>query len=117
MIEADELCDRLVELGTYLDGDPERVQEYNTIKLWVLYLWCSTLYYHDDCSPVLDQTYDRICRELHGRDDSVLQRRPWFAPRLFDREALKAGSGFHIQRNDPPIKVQRAAHEYLTRSP
>lgn len=116
----DEIGDRLKEkLEAHvadLDNGKYKVADLNTIALWHLYLWGSLLYYREDMSPMSDDTFDAVCQELYKRapeDGSRHQdiRRtdayPW------DRQAFKAGTGFHVTYQAVSLPIVRAAETYV----
>ena len=68
------------------------------------YLLYSYLYYQCDLSLVEDAEYDAICGELLDRYDEVqLSKHPH--KHLIDRDALKAGSCYHLAYNAYPFIV------------
>jgi hypothetical protein len=74
------------------------------------YLVYSFLYYQMDTSAISDVEYDALCRNLLDRYDSLITH-PHF--HLLKREALMAGTGFHIATTDYPNIVVQLAHKEM----
>lgn len=62
------------------------------------YLIHSYLYYVCDMSIISDAEYDAICAELLARFDEIEHKHK----HLLDKDALRAGSGFHIPTQNYP---------------
>ena len=73
------------------------------------YLIHSYLYYILDESIIPDREYDELCKELLDNIDSITHPHK----HLLDTEALKAGSGFQLRKEDYPLIVQETAKMLL----
>ena len=82
------------------------------VGLWNLYMVASYLYYYEESSILTDDGYDQLCKWL------LENYQPIKHTDLYDPEALKAGSGYHISNQNMPRVLYRAAmilKEYLQR--
>ncbi len=70
----------------------------------VRYLLASYLYYEEDFSPISDEEYDSLCQELLLELDSVTH----WARYLIDKDALKAGTGYHLHGKMPGALIAQA---------
>ena len=70
------------------------------------YLVHSYLYYIMDRTVICDAEYDQICKILYENFDN-LPDHPH--KRLLDRDALRAGSGYHLKDEDYPLIVKNIA--------
>lgn len=80
------------EIAAPLDLE-NRVQ----IRAWYdLYLICSFAYYRYDVSLITDSQFDQLCVKLLALDDDFVAKylRTYG---LYDRDALRAGTGYHIK--------------------
>lgn len=81
------------------------VKKFTANKLVSWYLVHSFLYYECNTSIISDQEYDLICSELLKKLNQADHKHKY----LIDKEALKAGTAFHLKFNDYPLQVQNIA--------
>ncbi len=85
------------------------VDEISDERMVSWFLTTSFLYYHHNISVISDAVFDRLCvRLLEGLDAIEHQHK-----HLIDKEALQAGTGFHISFNEFPLRIQGAAMSLL----
>lgn len=77
-------------------------QKINPISAYLIH---SYLYYVMDAPVVDDAQYDQICVELLEKFDELKHPHK----HLLDKEALRAGSGYHIATMDYPLIVRNMA--------
>lgn len=73
------------------------------------YLMASVAYYHWNESWIPDEDYDMLCFELYQKFEELNHPHK----HLLDKEALLAGTGFHIKQYDYPLMTRRAAWRVL----
>ena len=81
------------------------IQNLSANKLVTLYLMSSYLYYIHDMHPIPDEVYDEICRQLLRKFKDIDHHHG----HLITKEALKAGTAYHMREAHYPIIVQTAA--------
>jgi len=69
------------------------------------YLIHSYSYYILDRSLIEDNEYDNICKTLLMKFEELTHPHKY----LLDKEALSAGSGFHLKEEDYPLIVKTTA--------
>ena len=73
------------------------------------YLVYSYAYYLYDMQPVHDCVFDQLCVDLKGKIDGYDGK----YRDLVDEDAMSAGTGFHIRREQYPQEIIDKAQEYL----
>ena len=73
------------------------------------YLVHSYLYYIRDRPIMEDKTFDAICRRLYREFDSVEHQHGY----LLDRDALQAGTAYHLKSEDYPLIVRGIGEDIL----
>jgi NAD-dependent DNA ligase len=72
-----------------------------------MYLVHSYLYYIEETPIITDTEYDRLCKKLLNSFDTLTHRHK----HLVSKEALQAGTGYHISEDDyPSITKHSAVH-------
>jgi hypothetical protein len=81
--------------------------ELNMLVPW--YLMASYAYYVLDQSLLTDAQFDRMCSLLYQNWDMIDHRhKAWV-----DRDALRAGTGYHMAERDYPSMAVSAAHRLI----
>ncbi len=75
----------------------------NLLVPW--YLMASYLYYHEDKSLLSDEAYDHLCAALLEKWTAIEHHHK----HLIDPEALRAGTGYYIKKEDYPAITIGAA--------
>jgi NAD-dependent DNA ligase len=75
------------------------------------YLIHSFLYYIEEDPVITDASYDKLCRMLLSNFDDINHRHKG----LVTKEALRAGTGYHLAENDYPRIVIGAARHLKSR--
>lgn len=90
--------------GTYDEAAREafKINPASTISF---YLAASYLYYCKHISLLSDECFDGICRWLLKNIDNLEH----VNHNLVDKEALKAGTAYHIKEEDYPLRVRVSA--------
>lgn len=70
-----------------------------------MYLIHSYLYYIEETPLISDTEYDRLCKKLLNSFDTLTHRHK----HLVSKEALQAGTGYHLAEADYPLITKRAA--------
>ena len=76
-----------------------------TNSLVNIYLMASYLYYERHLTPMPDTDYDILCKKLLDSFNDVDHQHGG----LIDKDALRAGTAYHIRENEYPILVKQAA--------
>lgn len=87
----------------------EDVESFSLGKCVSWYLVHSYLYYVIHRSVIEDATFDAICRRLYNEFENVEHHHGY----LLDKEALRAGTAFHLKAKDYPLQVKIVAEEIL----
>lgn len=90
--------------GTY-DEAAREAFKINPASAISFYLAASYLYYRKDISILSDSCYDGICKWLLKNIDNLEHTNH----NLVDKEALKAGTAYHIREEDYPLRVKVSA--------
>ena len=90
--------------GTY-DEAAREAFKINPASAISFYLAASYLYYRRDISILSDSCYDGICKWLLKNIDNLEHTNH----NLVDKEALKAGTAYHIKEEDYPLRVKVSA--------
>lgn len=72
------------------------------------YLMASYLYYIEDWSMWNDCEYDNLCKYIYDNYDQIEHKHKY----LVDKDALRAGTAYHIRAEDYPAIVIGAARYY-----
>ena len=72
------------------------------------YLLSSFSYYIMHTSPMTDEAFDYMCERLLQEYDSIEHQHK----KYIDKEALKAGTAYHMKETDYPLIVQHSADLY-----
>lgn len=89
----EQIADHLKDLAEQVNSGVS----FNLLKpvgLWNLYICASYLYYREDKSLLTDEKYDSLCRYILENITPIRDTH------LYDREALQAGSGYHINMSN-----------------
>lgn len=104
---------RLVTAAKYLklceDLDAGRMSfdKLNVFQVTNIYVAASYLYYHRD-EPILDdKTFDGLCLYMLDIFDEIQNSKVWYK-HLYDKDALAAGTGFHLKYPDIHLKMAEA---------
>jgi len=73
------------------------------------YLMASYLYYIENESMMYDHEYDYLCKFIYDNFDNIQHRHKY----LIDKESLKAGTGYKLNKEDYPQIVIGAAYHYM----
>lgn len=84
------------------------IQGLSANRLLTIYLMASYLYYERHISAIPDTCFDGVCKQLLFRFKEVDHQHGY----LLDKDALRAGTGYHIRETDYPIMVKQAAHHW-----
>ena len=74
-----------------------------TIKLYLMH---SYLYYEKDVSIIADEDYDKICKDLLDNFDEASK---YDADKVLEKEALSAGTGYHLTYSDVIVSAANTA--------
>lgn len=96
-----------------LDAYVDKLIEENGNGLLVpWYLILSYAYYHLAVSLVTDEYYDKLCNDLlTAKENDIIKHRHLH---LCDKEALKAGTAFHLKKSDYPGMVVSSAERLIS---
>jgi len=96
-----EIFDELISEAekTYKQTEEEKIR-----MLIRNYLVHSFLYYELNSPIIPDEQYDKICRELLKYYDKI-KKGNFKYKELIDKEALKAGSAYHLRIKDYPTEI------------
>ena len=83
----------------------ESIDNLSSSKLVQLYLMASFLYYEHNISPLLDSEYDEVCKQLILKFHEIDHQHGY----LIEKDALRAGTAYHLSSADYPTLVQIAA--------
>lgn len=87
--------------------DVRGAEKWNTLVAW--YLSASVAYYHWNESFLPDDDYDILCGDLHTHFDELSHPHA----HLLDKDALMAGTGFHIKLHEYPAMTRGATWAIL----
>lgn len=87
----------------------EAVKAMPANKLVNLYMMCSYLYYIHDLSPVPDEVYDEICKQLILKYQDIDHQHG----HLINKDALHAGTAYHLREVNYPLIVQVSALAWM----
>jgi hypothetical protein len=73
------------------------------------YLLASFAYYIMHTSPMTDDAFDYVCEKLLQEYDNFEHQHK----KYIDKEALKAGTAYHMKETDYPSIVQHSADLYV----
>ncbi len=82
------------------------LDEWTGGRLIHMYLMASYLYYQADLSIITDSEYDALCKKLLKELPNLGKHQH---RKFVSREALKAGTAYHLTYNDYPLMVKSAA--------
>ena len=85
------------------------VQKMSHGQLIHHYLLSSFSYYILHSSPMQDEAFDWLCKELLDNYDNIDHTHKHYV----DKEALKAGTAYHMKESDYPLIVQHGAEHYI----
>ena len=83
----------------------EVIQALPANKLIHLYLMASYLYYERHISPLMDSEYDEVCKQLLFKFNQIDHQHAY----LIEKDALRAGTAYHIPEMEYPTLVKIAA--------
>ncbi len=86
----------------------DNVNELTSAQLVTHYLMNSYLYYIKGLSCITDTEYDRLCQRLLTEWDDVTHVHKEYV----DKEALEAGTAYHLKEDDYPTIARFAAMAY-----
>lgn len=75
-------------------------------SLWNVYLIASYMYYVRDVSLMDDSKFDQICVLLKEYSLFKVNAHGAWHLQLWDDDALRAGTGFHITRDNVPHSIE-----------
>lgn len=89
-------------------GEVLNLDEISGGRLVSMYLMASFLYYHENVSIIEDGEYDALCKKLLKELPTIKHNHR----HLVSRESLKAGTAYHLRRDDYPLIVMSAAEHW-----
>lgn len=89
------------------DETAREIIDLYTNQLVAWYLMASYMYYIEDTPILSDVMYDSICQRLLDSWTTIEHQHKY----LIDREALRAGTGFHLSAAEYPIRTICAARK------
>ena len=98
---------KLEVIGGNYDEAARKAFKINPASAISFYLAASYLYYCRDISILSDNTYDRLSKWLLENIDNLEHTNH----NLIDKDALRAGTAFHIKESDYPLRVKISAEE------
>lgn len=69
----------------------------------------SYLYYARHLSPLKDSQYDEVCNQLILKYDQLDHQHT----KLVDKDALRAGTAYHLNEEDYPMLIKVAAFAWM----